>query len=233
METENALIPTETLNPKTDSTIELNKPVPRKSWWSGDNWRRFLFESLLIVFSILLALLINQWREYGKEVAQRQKALNMIINELEHNSNQLQLVIPYHQEASATLDSILAIPSAQSPLHGKTTLEVISGFLRRGINPPELQKTAWNTSQLSGAVSLFDEETIYALANVYETQDKGVEIMWKEIAKLYIDPGSFDLTFTQRNILLLRFYFNELQAQEVFLQQRAQEAIEQLKKKPE
>lgn len=203
-----------------------------KRSFSGDTWRKLLFESLLIVFSILLALLINQWREHGKEVAQRKKALGMIIKELEHNALQLRDAMPYHENAVTKMDSILAIPATHSPLNQATTLGITSGLLRQGIKPPELQTTAWNTAQLSGAVSLFDEETIYALANVYETQSRGVEIMWKEIAKFYLDPNSSDPTFTKRNFPLLRFYFNELYHQEIFLEERTTEAIKQLKKEP-
>ncbi|MFN7119612.1 MAG: hypothetical protein ACK4TA_22640 [Saprospiraceae bacterium] len=200
-----------------------------KSWFSRENWQRFLFESALIVFSILLALLLNQWREYGKGATQRSKALGMIIKELEHNSTQLKRVAPYHQEVSALLDSISKVPVASSPMAGQTTLEVIAKPLRYGINPPELQTTAWRTAQLSGTVSLFDEATIYVLANVYELQEKGVEIMWREIAKIYLDPNSFDPAFTRRHVPVLRFYFLELYNQEVFLQARIQEAIDQLK----
>lgn len=184
-------------------------------------WQKLLFESFLIIFSILFALFINEWRKNQELGAQRQKALQMVIGELEHNLEELEYVIPYHRQSAIRLDSVSQdAGQMQQPLFGVTR-----GVLERGILPAELQTTAWNTAQLSGAVSLFDEQTIYALAGVYELQSHGVENTWKEIAEFYLSTDNFDSALTQRRITMLVLYFQELASQEEFLLRRTKEAI--------
>ncbi|MBK7869597.1 MAG: hypothetical protein IPJ74_02400 [Saprospiraceae bacterium] len=215
----------ETSSPETEIVQELS-PNKRHRWFQRIDGRKLIFESILIIFSILLALFINEWRKGQEQTAQRQKSMHMILQELQHNADQLENVIPYHARATKQLDSLL-----------KTNIDLNSGVLsiagqvlRRGINPPELRSTAWNTAQLSGSVGLFKEEAIYALANVYELQEDGVEITWKEIARFYMSADNFDSTLTLQRLALLKIYFNELYQQEQFLQERTNEAIMQLNK---
>lgn len=201
-----------------------------KSWTQRLDWQKLLFESFLIVLSILFALLINEWRKGQEQAAQHDKALAMVLKELQHNRDELKKVMPYHQKVKVELDSILKHTSLQVLLE-QPVRQYLGDVAPRGIFPPELQTTAWNTAQLSGAVSLFDEETIYALANVYELQANGVGLTWKEIADYYLDPSLFDMTKNQIHLSLLGVYFYELYQQERFLKDRTVEAIETLQKK--
>lgn len=203
---------------------------PRTNWIQRLGWQKLLFESFLIVLSILFALLINEWRKGQEQAAQRDKALNMVLQELKHNYEELEIVMPYHQKVNAGLDSILTNSTGEA-LSDSPLKQILSSVARRGIMPPELQTTAWNTSQLSGAMSLFDEETIYALANVYELQANGVGLTWKEIANFYLSPSLFDMEKNQIHLSLLAVYFYELYQQERFLMDRTGEAIKTLEGK--
>lgn len=195
----------------------------RTSVFRRVDWRKLLFESFLIIFSILFALFINEWRKSQELESQRKKALEMIIGELEHNRDGLERVIAYHQQSAVRLDSAASF----TPLD-ESLFFIANRLLERGILPAELQTTAWNTAQLSGSVSLFDEQLIYALAGVYELQAKGVENTLKEIAAFYLNIDNLEATLTKQRLTMLSLYFQELASQEVFLLQRMEGAIKAL-----
>lgn len=65
------------------------------------------FESSLIVFSVLLALFLNEYREQLKEERERDRAMQLIMVELKSNLTVLKQWIPYHQQVVKNLDELL------------------------------------------------------------------------------------------------------------------------------
>ena len=60
----------------------------------------------------------------------------------------------------------------------------------------------------------FDYETLYKLSNVYSVQEEGPDNTWKQLAKLFVDPDSYDPSNARRLGSMLSLGFGELYSQE-------------------
>ena len=60
-------------------------------------WKLLTIEALLVVFSVLLALGINSWRQTSSHQELAQRALKGIVEEAETNCSRIQAVQSYHQ----------------------------------------------------------------------------------------------------------------------------------------
>src|SRR5215831_6380223 len=69
------------------------------------NWREYLGESMLIVFSVLLALGLTEWFTKLHEEAQTRQILHQLREELIHNKEALKDQYQYHQKIMRRLDS--------------------------------------------------------------------------------------------------------------------------------
>lgn len=122
---------------------------------------RPLFESALIVFSVLLALYVNRWAENQRTEEQKRVALERIAKELENNQALMKDAHQVHkrilinlEKASLDENDSLRIYLA----HQKYFDEKITGFLTNG-NPFYRQfpsSTSWNAAEATGIVAEFD-----------------------------------------------------------------------------
>jgi len=74
---------------------------------STSPWRRWLprlaLESIIVVFSILLAQLVNEWRQEHDRAERKDRARRAIRAELLHNQREVRNVHPYHVRVADTL----------------------------------------------------------------------------------------------------------------------------------
>jgi hypothetical protein len=129
--------------------------------------RRILFESALIVFSILLALAVNQWVDARKQRALTEHALTAIRDELTGNADRIRNGLPYHRSLEAELrhqDSVGVVHRYTDFVRGAPDW---SGFKN-----PELDGTAWQSALTLGAVSNMAFDTVRALSRLYSLQAK-------------------------------------------------------------
>ena len=71
------------------------------------HWLTFLLEMVMIVFSILLALNLESWREGRKERELARSALQNIGSEIRQNRKALSTVIPLHHKFTADLQKTI------------------------------------------------------------------------------------------------------------------------------
>jgi hypothetical protein len=116
---------------------------------------RALFESALIVFSILLALAINGWKENRDNERLARHALANFEREIQENSDRVERSIPYHSH----------LLEAFTKSH---TVAEVPGW--RGISSPILQDTAWQTALATNALGQIRYDTVSALSRVYTSQ---------------------------------------------------------------
>lgn len=202
---------------------------PKEKKWSSSNWKTILTESMLIVFSILLALLINQWTNNLQLKKQKNRSLSLIVQELEHNRNSLENLAPYHQRFADKLDALIqsdSFPEAFARMNGMEILR--SGIMTSGLGKPDVQSTAWNAAQLSNAINLFDDQTLYTLSSIYELQEEGVDIVWKEVGRYILSAEMLDPQRKEIALKLLSIYINELASQELFLKEKYEDGLKEL-----
>lgn len=190
--------------------------------------RHILIESFLIVFTVLLALALSEWRSNLKEERTKEVVLNNILQEIRDNQSDLKEKMEYHNQMSQKMGQYLNSDSLWSTLQYESAIEAIIQIMDRGIQVPELQSTAWRSAELSGVVNSFDYETIYVLSNVYKVQEEGPNSTWKQLAAFFSDPTSYDKGTTRRLTKMMQLGFGELYAQERSLIYTYEKALESL-----
>ena len=72
------------------------------------DFRYILIEAALIVFTVLLALALNEWRNSEKQEKVKITVINNIIKEIESNKRRLENVMEYHQTVSSQFSKYLS-----------------------------------------------------------------------------------------------------------------------------
>lgn len=188
--------------------------------------RHIVIEAVLIVFTVLLALALSEWRSSIKEADTRDKVLNNIINEIRANKKDLESKMDYHKEVSGRLGQYVASDSLWNTLQYTSGIESVIQIMHKGIQNPNLQSGAWRSAELSGVVNSFEYETLYMLSNLYRVQEEGPDNTWKKMAELFGDPFSYELENAKTLARMLSTGFNELYAQERSLLSSYQNALD-------
>lgn len=194
------------------------------------DFRHIFIEAILIVFTVSLALALSEWRVSVKENRTKEAVLRNIASELEDNKSDLELKMAYHLAMSQKLNNYLNSDSLWNTLNYSSGMEAMIQILEKGIWNPKLQSGAWRSAELSGVVNTFDYETIYLLSNVYSVQEAGPESSWKQLAKLFADPNSYDPSSAKRLAQMLSLGFKELYSQEKSLVLSYEEALNTIRK---
>ena len=192
---------------------------------------KLLRESLLIVLSILLALVINEWRANQKLEVEKEKILASIILELENNLESLREVMPYHKKVAKGLSDLLKSENVQDSLGNRSAINLFFQYSQNGFQEPRVQANAWQTAQLSGTMSQFDNEIIYHLSVLHELQQEGVETGWKKTAESFYESESFD---PSKNLMILQRFqlsVSSLAGMERYLIEKHEETLEFLRNK--
>ncbi len=195
----------------------MSNPDNKKRLFSRQEVARFGIEAVLIVFSILLALGVNEWRASYKLNKQAHAALENIQKELENNRLSLLGVMDYHAEVSEKLTAYISNDSLQQTLRGKSLIEAMPLVMKQGLQAPRLQTAAWQAAQKTSISSRFNYETMYLLASTYELQQNGVSNTWKQIALSILNESALDPARLPIALALLQAQLKELHAQERYL----------------
>lgn len=194
------------------------------------DFRHLVIESILIVFTVLLALALSEWRSSIKEDNTKEAVLKNIIKEIESNKQDLESKMGYHQEMSQKLGEYVESDSLWSTLKYNSGIEAMIQIMDKGLQNPALQSGAWRSAELSGIVNTFDFETLYILSTVYQVQNEGPSSTWKTMAALFGNPYSFDPANARTLGRMLQLGFRELYSQERSLIYSYDNALEKLEK---
>ena len=125
---------------------------------------RTVFESMLIVFSILLALGVAQWQQDRQVTQLVERSLRIFKSELTQNRNRIEDLYPFH----LGLQSLLLEQEVEShPDKLPELREVLDSF-----ESAVLLTSAWDTALATGALAQMDYEVVFALSLTYSIQDR-------------------------------------------------------------
>lgn len=158
---------------KVDSHEEQNEPEERQAdyfprifrgWFSENRISKwvwgFIIEAVLIVFSVLLALAVNEWRAENARAQKAQTALKAIRSELKANRGEMSEA---HEHHSSNRDTLM--------YYKREGLKPPMQLLAKGIfNPATVNNTAWETAKESGIIDYFDYELVLDLSSLYQRQ---------------------------------------------------------------
>ena len=139
----------------------------RNTAWS--TWLpRVLFESMLIVVSILFALALDEWQEDREIEELVDRSVANFERELKRNQARIEAVQPYHEGLQRMLESRIAGDGIDSAVEFRNILDALQ--------PAVLLSSAWETAVATGVLSRMDYELVAALSLTYSTQNRFDEV---------------------------------------------------------
>jgi len=129
---------------------------------------RVVFESLLIVVSILLALALDEWQEDLEIEELVDRSVQSFEQEVRRNKMRVEDVAPYHIGLQEILTRLDEGEGVKSLMEYRNIME--------GFQPTLLLRTAWDTSVATGALSRMDYELVAALSQTYDAQNRFNEL---------------------------------------------------------
>lgn len=125
---------------------------------------QILLDSAMIVFSILLALWMNDWEQDREKERLAGLSLLNFLKEVQRNESWLEDVAPFHLGMATAMKQQAEAGAIRTPedLFNMVGLE--------GVRPPDLLDTAWQTAIATGALTHMDYETVSALSLTYTQQ---------------------------------------------------------------
>lgn len=150
-----------------------------------------LVEMFSVVFAVLLALGVNEWRTNKNNEDLGAAAFENVVKEVERNRSKLDTLLVNHKEILVEIDSVISKLKRNSN-------EISFGQ----INFETPSSTAWEAAKLTSAINYLDYSQVEKLTAVYSTQkvysdvadkvfqelvffvpDKDHEILIKQFAK--------------------------------------------------
>ena len=169
---------------------------------STRGWKEYLGESLLIVFSVLLALFLTEGINKLNERRNTKDILNNIVIELKNNKKAILEMQEYNFKILNKIDSALANRIIQDSLisNNEFHLNVIApdGVLFR-----YLEDDAWEIAKNNQIMSKIDIESISILTKVYEDIVK-IGKVEDEVANVIFDRISRDPRQVHITLVIIR-----------------------------
>ena len=176
---------------------------PTKSYvYTVRDWKEYLGESLLIIFSVLFALILT---EYFNNIHDREKTrttLQNIVSELNHNKKAIQEMKGYNTLVLQNIDSILTNKNLQNQIISNDEFK-LNLIAPQGILYRYLDDDAWTIAKNNNVISKIDVETVALLTKVYEDQAKMMKVE-DEVAKVIFDRASRDPGQVHKTLILIR-----------------------------
>jgi hypothetical protein len=125
---------------------------------------RVLFESALIVVSILVALGLDEWRQNRQNADVIRHALTSFLSEVQQNKNRVEDATPFNQGLRLVLNRHYIDDDIESVDEFVSMVESYS--------PVVLQSTAWETALATGSLAKMDYNLVAALSLTYSLQNR-------------------------------------------------------------
>ncbi|MBS2214007.1 hypothetical protein KEM09_21540 [Carboxylicivirga mesophila] len=196
------------------------------------NLKKYIGEGLLIVFSVLFALFINQSFDDYRTHQKKTIAQESILKELRANQAILANWQVKHTAIKQRLTSVIEgqADSLKSELQQYDYLNL--GVLTNNevLIDAFLTNTAWESARATGIITEFDFETIQQLTLVYDLQAIILDRTTIQLLDYLFAAESNDITKLDRTLVQLQLRLRELTGQEISLSGLYKEAIEVLEK---
>ena len=182
---------------------QLSKEVKNKTYvYPIRNWKEYMGESVMIIFSVLLALFVTEFINKLHERENTRSLLNNIIVELNHNKKAIQEMQVYNLQVLKKIDSALLNKDLKAQLvsNDEFHLKVIAP---QGVLYRYLDNEAWTVAKNNNIMSKIDIESVSILTKIYEDQDR-IGKVEDEVAGIIFDRASRDPKQVHLTLLLIR-----------------------------
>ncbi len=153
------------------------------------NYKKYLAEGFLIVFSVLFALFINKMYDDHQTQKKKNIALAGIVQELHRNKAILAAWKSRHEKIRDRISGVIEGRGDSLRAELKQYDYLNLGILTNGESLVDdiLTSTAWESAKTTGVISEFDFETTQKLTHVYTMQEVLMESTMAKILDYYFN----------------------------------------------
>lgn len=166
------------------------------------NWKEYLGDSLLIIFSVALAIILTEVFNNIHENNQTHEILHQLRQEIITNKQAEEDQYQYHLKIMQRIDSAMRTPAyAQKFINnGEVHLNVIvdSGVLRHDLND-----VAWQAAKQNNVFTKVDFSTYSLLTDIYDNQQR-ISKSEDEIGKVLLSWESRKPENLRTTLILMR-----------------------------
>ncbi len=191
---------------------------------------KLLFESFLIVFSVLFALFLNEYSHSVQENKLKNIAVKNVEKELQNNLRIVKLWLPYHKKVLNNLQLEIS-HKTQKLENNSDKLINLGALMPAGLIQSLIDDTSWETLKSSPVISTLDYTTLLTLSKIYDFQNMGVQKTINTILKELTSREILRKELAEESLVLLYNDFSELIAQEVALIQSYEQVLKNLENK--
>ncbi|MEL6557394.1 MAG: hypothetical protein AAFQ94_04370 [Bacteroidota bacterium] len=172
------------------------------------SFRDYFFQAILIVFSVLLALFLNEYWSGIKSDRELEGVVQNVLKEVRLNNRKLRETILYHEELLGRIDSVLADEIYIAGMTGEGGLQ-LHLIADKGLMQNLFGDAAWRAALLNGNLSRLKNEKLQAMAKTYDQQ----ELTFLPVNDVMSIVSSREYLMADRgkeNLLLIKGQLNEL-----------------------
>lgn len=193
---------TENMRQKEQVTVDISSKKEKTYVYPIRDWKEYLGESFLIIFSVLLALIVTEYINKLHERENTKRMLKSIVVELNQNKKAIQEMQDYNLRVLRNIDSALVNRNLQDKLVSNDEFH-LKEIAPQGVLYRYLEKDAWAVAKNNNIMSKIDIESISILTKVYDNQDR-IGKVEDEVAKVIFDRTSRDPKQVHTTLILIR-----------------------------
>ncbi len=166
----------------------------------------------MIVFSVLLALTLNEVRSSLAEKRQTRQILTNVKEEISRNQQIVKKLVTYHQQVAGSVEAAIENDSIQRQLIGNKGFNFFI-LAPKGIIQDKINATSWDIALNSNIAIRTDFKTTLLLTELYD-QQKIVKDAVNALIIIFESREVHKKENMQETLILLRNSINELQGRE-------------------
>ena len=192
-------------------------------------WLKLFFESFLIIFSVLLALALNEYLTSRKEAERTRQALLSIREELHSNQEIIKNWHQIHREVLNKIEYYQARPGLHDSLvqNHQFQIKLIS---KGSLMPNTVRNNAWEIARNTGLLQNFDLAMANTLSNMYDQQRFCATVTADKLITLLFERQAHQQEKVPETLAILEMTMEELVGQESYLLLHYNEVLEVLNK---
>ena len=166
------------------------------------DWKDYLTEAVLIIFSVFLGLFLSEWVNRMNEQTRTKELIASLITELKTNLEVAQKQYNYDTQVLATIDSALTSESIQKEILNNDEFD-LTRFAPKGILHLTLSSVSWDVAMQHNISTRLNLKTISVLTNLYADQAR-IPKLEEEIAHVIFTRESRKMENIHTTLILVR-----------------------------
>ncbi|MES2108523.1 MAG: hypothetical protein V4577_07245 [Bacteroidota bacterium] len=166
------------------------------------DWKEYIGESALIIFSVLLALVLTEFINAQHEKSQTKELLGNIKEELVKNLRGEKEQYVYQRGVLKRIDSAMSDPALQHKIlaNGEFHLKYIAPD---GIQYRDLDRVAWQVAQSHNIMPKLNFQLVEKLTDIYDQQAR-IDKLEDKIGDIFLQYESRKDENIRQSLILLR-----------------------------